>query len=45
LTIRGEAALANDGNALGKLGHGAVLVRLEVGKVICVDKHERKRVG
>lgn len=45
LALSVEAALASVRKALDGLRYGEVVVKVEGGKVIWVDKHERERVG
>lgn len=45
VTLSIEAALASVRKALEGLRYGEVVVKVEGGKVIWVDRHERERVG
>lgn len=44
-TLSIEAALASVRKALSEIRYGEVTIKVEGGKVIWVDKHERERVG
>ena len=45
VTLSIEAALASVRKALSGIRYGEVIIKVEGGKVIWVDKHERERVG
>ena len=45
VTLSIEAALASVRKALSVIRYGEVIIKVEGGKVIWVDKHERERVG
>lgn len=45
VTLSIEAALASVRKALSGIRYGEVVIKVEGGKVIWVDRHERERVG
>lgn len=45
VTLSIEDAVSRVRKALTEIGYGEVVVKVEAGKPIWVDKHERERVG
>jgi hypothetical protein len=45
VTLSIEDAVSRVRKALAEIGYGEVVVKVEAGKPIWVDKHERERVG
>lgn len=45
VTLGTEDAVSRVRKALTEIGYGEVVVKVEVGKPIWVDSHERERVG
>lgn len=45
VTLSIEDAVSRVRKALAEIGYGEVVIKVEAGKPIWVDKHERERVG